>query len=150
MCYNRGMHFIQLCEPNILDSLDVMNFRQNVFDAKYEFKGSNHLDKFDNYLDWLAHTINNATSCEESVRHSTFIAKEGCEIVGIVEITYISNQSLSARVLGCISPSHSRMGYGKDIMKLAICECNSHGITRNNISFEISRKAKPFNPLEHD
>lgn len=135
----------RLYEPTILDALAVMKFRQAVFDTKFQFKGSNDLDKYDDYIDWLAHTINSIHSTEGCRRHQTFLAKLDGQIMAIVEIFYFVDALTTAHIIECINPLHAREGFGEKIIKLAIQECNSYGIRQNYITHEISKRTIPKN-----
>lgn len=139
------MCLIKLYEPTILDAIGVMKFRQDVFDAKFQFKGSNSLDQFDNYIDWLAHTINSTLNTAGYPRHQTLLAKLDGEVVAIVEIFYSVAEHTTAHIVECISPLHCRKGYGEKIVKLAIDECNACGLRRCDVTNEISKRIIPKN-----
>lgn len=135
----------RLYEPTILDAIDVMQFRQSIFDTKFQFKGSNDLDKFDNYIDWLAHALNASQLTSGCFRHSTFLAKLNGEIMGIVEIFYKNVKKPTAHIIECINPLHAREGFGEQILKLATYECNSYGLKQTAITHEISKRIIPKN-----
>lgn len=130
---------LRLYEPTILDCEEVLNFRKLIFDANQKFDGTNNLDKYDDYIDWLANVINTSKKSKTYDYHPTFIAKYGDKIIGIVEIFYNTSKNL-ADIIENINPLEARKGYGMKIIRLAINECISYGIKKDNITYKVIRK----------
>lgn len=130
---------LKLYEPTILDCEEVLNFRKLLFNANQNFEGTNNLDKYDDYIDWLANVINTSKKCKAYDYHPTFIAKYGNDLVGIVEIFYTHSKSF-ASIIENINPLEARKGYGMKIIKLAINDCVSYGIKKDNITYKVVRK----------
>lgn len=130
---------LKLHEPTILDSEDVLKFRQLLFDACQKFDGTNNLDKFEDYIGWLANVINSAKKNGKYARHCTFIARLYDKVIGILEISYSPDRQ-SANIVENINPLEARKGYGMQIIKLAINECMSYGIKKDDITYTVIRK----------
>lgn len=132
--------------PSILDEQSIMRMQQEFFNTNCKFNGTSNLDLFNNYIDWLANTINqsnnykfNNTSCKKF----TYLAIINKSLIGMVEIIAYTNPAnqKSAHIIECIRPSCRRLGYGKPLIKQAIQECLSYGIRKDNITFERNNKA---------
>ncbi len=133
-------------EPNILDEKAVLEMQQEFFNTNCKFNGTSDLNLFNNYIDWLANTINQ-THCYNFNNMPgsklTYLATINHTLVGMLEIvcyTNINNINC-AHIIECIRPFCRRLGYSKPLLKKAIEECNSFGIRKNNITFEYNNKA---------
>lgn len=140
---------IYLQEPTILDSSRVLSMQNEFFSTCCKFNGTCDLDKYHNYLDWLAHTINQRHSTifdtfENCTKNTYLVSTINNPLIGMVEIIFYHNPetfSHNAHIIVCIRPCERRKGYGKPLLKKAIQECKSFGIKKENITFERNSKA---------
>lgn len=137
---------ISLYKPNILDDSKVMDMQKEFFNTYCKFSGTCNLNLFDNYIDWLAHTINQTHQtdfCNNSIKY-TYLVSNNNALIGMVEIIIYHDTILSqthAHIIECIRPSCRRKGFGKPLIKKAIQECSFLGINKNNITYERNSKA---------
>lgn len=135
----------ELREPTILDEKLVLNMQQEFFNTNCKFNGTSDLNLFNNYIDWLANSINqrrNYSFHEFFGKKYTYLATLNGDLIGMLEIIFYSQQSESyAHIIECIRPIYRRQGYGKPLLKRAMHECCSFGIKKENISFERNNKA---------
>ena len=139
---------IMLYKPNILDDSKVMALQKEFFNTHCKFSGTCDLNLFDNYIDWLAHTINQTRQTKfnnnsNSIKY-TYLANNNNELIGMVEIIVYYNPDSSqnhAHIVECIRPSCRRKGFGKPLIKKSIQECSFLGINKNNITYERNSKA---------
>ena len=133
-------------EPTILDECSVIEMQKEFFNTNCKFNGTSNLDLFNNYIDWLANTINQGyfyNFCGISGKKFTYLVTINNHLIGMFElIIYINSQNQqSAHIVECIRPSCRRLGYSKPLIKKAIFECLSFGIRNTNITFERNNKA---------
>lgn len=143
-------HQIALREPTILDSEQVMDMRTEFLTTYCKFNGTSNLDIYDDYLDWLAHTIKltNGTTFNRNDNSAQFtylvIDVDENTLLGMVEIVFYYDAELMqkrAHIVECVRPSKRRQGYGKPLLKKAIDECNSWGIKKDRVTYERNSKA---------
>lgn len=140
---------IKLEEPTILDNLAVMEMQKEFLTTSCKFNGTCDLNLYNNYIEWLAHTINQSHGCEfnnkrNCAKHTYLVKGLNDTLIGMVEIIfYTSDDNLKtfAHIIECIRPTQRRQGFGKPLLKKAMHECHSLGIKKENISFERNSKA---------
>ena len=138
-----------LREPTILDGDKIFEMRDEFLSTHCKFNGTCNLDMFDNYIDWLAHTINQTHGSDfnnnpSSVKHTFLVLNLEDELIGMVEIIFYYNYKTlqrCAHVIECIRPTFRRHGLGKPLRKKAIQECTSLGTLKKNITSECNCKA---------
>lgn len=139
---------ITLCKPNILDGNQVMDMQKEFFNTHCKFNGTCDLNLYNDYIDWLAHTINQTHQTEfnhnpNSIKY-TYLVTHNQQLIGIVEIIVYYDTNLlqnCAHIVECIRPSCRRKGFGKPLMKKAVQECLFLGIEKSNITYERNSKA---------
>jgi len=139
---------IKLCRPSILDEIKVMDMQKEFFNTCCKFNGTNDLNLYSDYIDWLANTINQThgttfNTKSDSIKY-TYLATSQDKLIGMVEIIiYYDTNSLQnhAHIIECIRPAERRKGFGKPLIKKAMHECISLGIKKINITSELNSKA---------
>ena len=81
---------ITLCKPNILDCNNVMEMQSEFFNTHCKFNGTCDLHLFNDYIDWLANTINQTHQTQfnnnpNSIKY-TYLVKYQNSLIGMVEI----------------------------------------------------------------
>ncbi len=141
---------ITLREPTILDVEKVMDMRKEFLNTHCKFNGTSNLNIYDNYIDWLAYTINQTqqSSFNNNSNCTKFsylaISKEKNILIGMIEIIFYYDLNLMqkrAHIIECVRPSKRRQGYGKILIKKAIEECISYGLKKYNLTYERNSKA---------
>ena len=136
-------------EPSILDNYYVLEMRKEFLTTNCKFNGTCDLDKYEEYITWLAHTLhqthsssfNNEINC---TKHCYLVTDSNNILLGMIEIIFYTNKHTMrphAHIIECIRPSQRRKGYGKPLLKKAIHECHSYGIKKEDVSFERNSKA---------
>ena len=139
---------IVLREPSITDENIVFDMKKEFISTYCKFNGTNDLNLYSDYIEWLAHTIkqtNSATFAEfDNAVKLTYLAIDSTsnQLIGMIEIVlYTSSHTRRAHVIICVRPSARRKGYGKVLTKKSIYECNSLGVRKEFITFEHNSKA---------
>jgi len=140
---------IILRSPNILDDKQIMEMQREFFATHCKFNGTCNLNLFNNYVEWLAHTINQTHGTEfnnnpSSTKHTYLVTNSQNALLGMVEIIFFYDYETAnrcAHIVECIRPIYRRQGLGKPLLKKAIHECNSFGICKQNITTECNSKA---------
>lgn len=135
-------------EPSILDGAKVMDMRQEFLSTFCKFNGTCNLDLYEDYIEWLAHTIKQTHSTifnnENNATKTTYLINIDNTLIGMVEIIFYVKTHTNiqhAHIIECIRPLCRRKGYGKPLLKKAIYECTSLGIKKENITYERNSKA---------
>ncbi len=126
-------HFVK---PNILDEIDVLDMRKEFLSAFCKFNGTCDLNLFPNYINWLAHTINET---HKNNRY-TFLIKQNSALLGALEIT-INPITPTAHAILCLRPSVRRKGYSKPLGKQALYECALYGVKKDHVTLEFNCKS---------
>lgn len=139
---------IKLNEPTILDGAKVMDMRQEFLSTFCKFNGTCNLDLYEDYIEWLAYTLNQTHQTEFNnelgASKNTYLVMVDTTLIGMVEIIFYYNYSTNQRhahIIECIRPSCRRKGYGKPLLKKVMQECHSFGIKNDNITYERNSKA---------
>lgn len=128
-----------LIKPNNKWEKQVMEFKQEFFDANSKLHGSSGLEKFDNYKDWLNKVISYQNKeiipNKDHVQATTFLAvrKNDKKLVGMVNIRHYLNDGLlltGGHIGDSVRPSERRKGYATQIIRLALNECKKLGINK--------------------
>ena len=138
---------IELMEPALQHSNSVMRMRQEFLSSYCKFNGTGNLELYNKYIDWLTNAINNNhLSLFNNVNFTKliYLVFYKTQLIGMLEIVFYYNYNIHqqcAHIIQCIRPSSRRQGYGKPLLKKAINECCSLGISKTNISSESNGKA---------
>ena len=140
---------ISFKSPTILNGSAIMEMRNEFLTTNCKFNGTCNLDLYEDYIEWLAHTLNQTHSTEwanfnNALKHTYIVNSKHDGFVGMAEIIlYVATNPVcvKAHIITCIRPSSRRKGYTKIIRKKAIQQCTSFGVDKANISFERNSKA---------
>ena len=126
---------MELVFPTIGMKEDVMAYRQEFLDAGAErIEGSGGLSKVTDYEGWIAEKVRAQSVAEDGwVRHTTYFAVVGGEIVGNVNIRHELNEELrfdGGHVGYAVRPTKRRRGYATQMLGLALEKCRELGIDR--------------------
>ena len=129
-------------EPTILDECPVIEMQKEFFSTNCKFNGTNNLDVFNNYIDWLANAINQThfyNFCGIGSKKLTYLVNINNNLIGMFElIIYTNTQNYrSAHIIQCIRPSCRRLGYSKPLTKKIIHECWTFKKTENSPFFYL-------------
>lgn len=139
---------IVLREPSIIDENTVLDMKKEFMSTYCKFNGTNDLNLYSDYIEWLAHTINQTHSASfaefDNAVKLTYLVTDSTttQLIGMIEIIlYTLSRTRHAHVIICIRPSARRKGYGKVLTKKSIYECNSLGVRKEFVTFEHNSKA---------
>lgn len=143
---------LRLAEEKDLDALEAY---RNEFQLHHEtIHGSAGLDVIENLDTWLAKNRRNrfAVSVEEGfVSAKTFLAYDGTELVGMIDIRESLNDFLmhaGGHIGYSVRPSKRRQGYALDMLDKALRYCASIGLERVLITCEDQNTASQ-KTIEH-
>ena len=138
---------IKLKSPTILDGEKIMEMRNEFLATNCKFNGTCNLDLYEDYIEWLAHTINQTRHTDfgnyRASKDTYIINSKHDGFIGMIEIIlYIADNTIvKAHIITCIRPSCRRKGYTKIVRKKALQQCTSFGVSKQHITFERNSKA---------
>ncbi len=139
---------ITLREPSIIDENAVLDMKKEFISTYCKFNGTNNLNLYSDYVEWLANTIKQTHSTTfpefDNAVKLTYLVTDSTtnQLIGMLEIIlYNLNNIKRAYVITCIRPSARRRGYSKILTKKSIYECNSLGVRKEFVTFEHNSKA---------
>lgn len=127
---------IRLAQPTPADGEQVMDYRREFLDNGDSMDGTSELRSYETYADWLDRLSDNAS--EETVRpglvpETLFLAFDGGELVGMIDIRHRLNEYLLAfggHIGYSVRKSCRRKGYATEMLAQTLAECRKLGLDR--------------------
>lgn len=131
---------IRLVFPSKADEIACLDFiKEHYKNNEMTISGGAGMETFDSYNEWLGHVIahhNDVNIPENRVPATTFLAYDGDELIGVIDIRHRLNEYLEnygGHIGYGVRPSKRRQGYAKKILNEGLKYCK----TKLNLSWVL-------------